>query len=206
MNDTLLDVLFYTSPLYCQTILDTVCGEINRIYRLFQSRNTGKNGDFVCTVFYPNNLFRILILTGFKGECSVIGHSLGSLILFDLLSGQNSDVKSEVNEENSESSGDNDLQIPRWEKDLSIEDVFCKLEISDHLPVFTDQGIGIAELETCSEDDLKEAGLPLGPRKRLLSYLNGRAKRKSGFDEFQASSVAKQVSYNVSISTHFQLP
>ena len=155
---------------------------------------------------YPNILFRILILTGFKGECSVIGHSLGSLILFDLLSGQNSDVKSEVNEESSESSGDNDLQIPRWEKDLSIEDVFSKLEISDHLPVFTDQGIGIAELETCSEDDLKEAGLPLGPRKRLLSYLNGRAKRKSGFDEFQASSVAKQVSYNVSISTHFQLP
>ena len=31
MNDTLLDVLFYTSPLYCQTILDTVCSEINRL-------------------------------------------------------------------------------------------------------------------------------------------------------------------------------
>ncbi len=42
VNDTLLDVLFYTSPLYCQTILDTVCGEINRIFHLFKSRNAGK--------------------------------------------------------------------------------------------------------------------------------------------------------------------
>ena len=41
VNDTLLDVLFYTSPLYCQTILDTVCGEINKIYQLFTSRNPG---------------------------------------------------------------------------------------------------------------------------------------------------------------------
>ena len=42
VNDTLLDVLFYTSPLYCQTILDTVCGEINRMFKLFSSRNPGK--------------------------------------------------------------------------------------------------------------------------------------------------------------------
>jgi hypothetical protein len=33
--------LFYTSPLYCQTILDTVCGEINRMFKLFSSRNPG---------------------------------------------------------------------------------------------------------------------------------------------------------------------
>ena len=130
----------------------------------------------------------------------MIGHSLGSLILFDLLSGQSEDIPETSNGGQEEAGGDvedNDLQIPRWEKDLSIEDVFSKLEITDHLATFTDQGIGIAELETCSEDDLKEAGLPLGPRKRLLSYLNKKTKRRSGFDEFQASSVARQVSYNV---------
>ena len=130
----------------------------------------------------------------------MIGHSLGSLILFDLLSGQSEDVPETSSGGQEEAGGDvedNDLQIPRWEKDLSIEDVFSKLEITDHLATFTDQGIGIAELETCSEDDLKEAGLPLGPRKRLLSYLNKKTKRRSGFDEFQASSVARQVSYNV---------
>ena len=141
-------------------------------------------------------------LIGFKGDCSVIGHSLGSLILFDLLSGQTNSSEDESKEKTTNATSsdqDQDPQIPRWEKDLGIEDVFSKLEISEHLTAFTDQGIGIAELETCTEDDLKEAGLPLGPRKRLLSYLTKRTKRKSGFDEFQASSVARQVSYNVSL-------
>lgn len=64
-NDTVLDVLFYTSPHYCQMILDTVCGELNRIYTLFMSRN-------------PD----------FKGRVSLGGHSLGSVILYDLLCNQ----------------------------------------------------------------------------------------------------------------------
>ncbi|CAH2083474.1 unnamed protein product [Euphydryas editha] len=61
-NDTILDVLFYTSPVFCQTIIDTVCSEMNRIYSLFKSRN-------------PD----------FKGGVSLGGHSLGSVILYDLL-------------------------------------------------------------------------------------------------------------------------
>ncbi|XP_046976012.1 uncharacterized protein LOC124542123 [Vanessa cardui] len=61
-NDTILDVLFYTSPVFCQTIINTVCSELNRIYRLFRSRN-------------PD----------FKGGVSLGGHSLGSVILYDLL-------------------------------------------------------------------------------------------------------------------------
>ena len=135
----------------------------------------------------------------------MIGHSLGSLILFDLLSGQRPAAdNTSPGKSGSDTENDENIEIPRWEKDLDIADIFQKLEIGDHLSVFTDQGIGLEELETCSEDDLKEAGLPLGPRKRLLSYLNGRAKRRSGFDEFKASSVSKQVSYNVSISNLFK--
>lgn len=61
-NDTLIDILFYTSPIYCQTIINTVGKELNRLYELFLKRN-------------PN----------FKGGVSLGGHSLGSLILFDLL-------------------------------------------------------------------------------------------------------------------------
>lgn len=64
-NDTILDVLFYTSPLYCQTIISTVGDELNRVFNLFRERNPS-----------------------FKGGVSVGGHSLGSLILFDLLSHQ----------------------------------------------------------------------------------------------------------------------
>ncbi|KAJ8704887.1 hypothetical protein PYW08_012207 [Mythimna loreyi] len=61
-NETVLDVLFYTSPVYCQTILDTVCKELNRIYELFLKRNPS-----------------------FTGGVSLGGHSLGSVILYDLL-------------------------------------------------------------------------------------------------------------------------
>lgn len=61
-NDTLLDVLFYTSPFFCQSIMNTVGDSLNRLYNLFCSRN-------------PN----------FKGKVSLGGHSLGSLIMFDLL-------------------------------------------------------------------------------------------------------------------------
>ncbi|XP_043268616.1 SEC23-interacting protein-like isoform X2 [Venturia canescens] len=61
-NDTLLDILFYTSPIYCQTIMQTVGNEMNRLYSLFRDRN-------------PD----------FEGSVYLGGHSLGSLILFDLL-------------------------------------------------------------------------------------------------------------------------
>uniref|UniRef100_A0A3Q2QRV4 SEC23-DDH2 WWE domain-containing protein n=1 Tax=Fundulus heteroclitus TaxID=8078 RepID=A0A3Q2QRV4_FUNHE len=55
-NETLLDVLFYNSPTYCQTIMDTVAQEINRLYALFMKRN-------------PD----------YRGAISVAGHSLGKI-------------------------------------------------------------------------------------------------------------------------------
>lgn len=66
-NETILDVLFYNSPVFCQSIMDTVGKSLNKIYTLFCERN-------------PN----------FKGQVSLGGHSLGSLILFDLLCNQES--------------------------------------------------------------------------------------------------------------------
>ncbi|MEQ2218463.1 hypothetical protein XENOCAPTIV_003565, partial [Xenoophorus captivus] len=53
-NDTLLDLFFYNSPTYCQTIVDTVASEINRLHALFKQR-------------HPE----------FDGALSVVGHSLG---------------------------------------------------------------------------------------------------------------------------------
>ncbi|XP_051176595.1 SEC23-interacting protein-like isoform X2 [Leptopilina boulardi] len=65
-NDTLLDILFYTSPIYCQTIMRAVGSELNRLFSLFNERNSN-----------------------FDGNVYLGGHSLGSLILFDLLCHQN---------------------------------------------------------------------------------------------------------------------
>lgn len=64
-NDTILDALFYTSPQHSQIILNAVASELNRLYSIFLSRNPG-----------------------FSGSIALGGHSLGSLILFDLLSHQ----------------------------------------------------------------------------------------------------------------------
>lgn len=53
-NDTLLDLFFYNSPTYCQTIVDTVASEINMLHTLFRKRHSD-----------------------FNGAVSVVGHSLG---------------------------------------------------------------------------------------------------------------------------------
>ncbi|XP_058812828.1 uncharacterized protein LOC131677165 isoform X2 [Topomyia yanbarensis] len=76
-NDTLLDVLFYTSPMFCQSIIDAVGKSLNRLYSLFLQRN-------------PD----------FKGGVSLAGHSLGSLILFDLLCHQKGQPMETENSEN----------------------------------------------------------------------------------------------------------
>ncbi|XP_071549263.1 uncharacterized protein [Panulirus ornatus] len=68
-NDTILDVLLFNSPIYCQHIMDTVASELNRLYNLFCKRNPS-----------------------FGGLVSLGGHSLGSVILFDLLMHQSSNI------------------------------------------------------------------------------------------------------------------
>lgn len=42
-NDTILDALFYTSPVYCQTIVDNVGQELNRLFALFCQRFVFQN-------------------------------------------------------------------------------------------------------------------------------------------------------------------
>ncbi|XP_075260546.1 phospholipase DDHD1-like isoform X2 [Convolutriloba macropyga] len=64
-NASVLDVLFYTSPLYTEEILDTVVKEIHRQYNLFLQYNPG------------------FVERG--GKVSLIGHSLGSVICYDIL-------------------------------------------------------------------------------------------------------------------------
>ncbi|TMW51213.1 hypothetical protein DOY81_003690 [Sarcophaga bullata] len=71
-NDTLLDILFYTSPTYCQKIMNTIVASMNSLYLRYRER-------------HPE----------FNGGVSLAGHSLGSLILFDLLCHQNPIKESE---------------------------------------------------------------------------------------------------------------
>lgn len=61
ISDLALDVLLYQSA-YREQITEIVLKESNRIYHLFKQRNPG-----------------------FKGKVHVVGHSLGSAIMFDIL-------------------------------------------------------------------------------------------------------------------------
>ena len=64
-NDILSDVLFYFTSFHGQKLLNIVCSEINREYKEFAAR-------------HPN----------FKGSVSFYTHSLGSIIVYDLLANQ----------------------------------------------------------------------------------------------------------------------
>ncbi|KAF2402548.1 DDHD-domain-containing protein [Trichodelitschia bisporula] len=70
VTDLALDVLLYQSPTYKQHISRIVLEECNRIYTLFKQRNPS-----------------------FKGKVSLMGHSLGSAIMFEILCNQPSPSK-----------------------------------------------------------------------------------------------------------------
>lgn len=63
-NDTLMDVLYFMSPEHHDVIVDVVASEMNVVVEKFRQ------------------------LTGFHGGISLIGHSLGSIISWDILSNQ----------------------------------------------------------------------------------------------------------------------
>ncbi|XP_021579031.2 SEC23-interacting protein isoform X3 [Ictidomys tridecemlineatus] len=172
-NETLLDILFYNSPTYCQTIVEKVGVEINRLYALFMSRN-------------PD----------FKGRVSVAGHSLGSLILFDILSNQkdlnfskspgppavaNGVVKQphfqdkQMHEESKLALDDScDLDVEN-EEVLTLQETLEALSLSEYVNTFEKEKIDMESLLMCTVDDLKEMGIPLGPRKKIANFVKLKA-------------------------------
>jgi len=63
-NDTLMDVLYFMSPAHHDMIIDIVVYELNFVVERFRR------------------------LTGFEGNISIAGHSLGSIIAWDILDNQ----------------------------------------------------------------------------------------------------------------------
>ncbi|KAK9740705.1 hypothetical protein RND81_03G054600 [Saponaria officinalis] len=62
LSATVHDVLYYMSPIYCQEIIDSVSNQLNRLYLKFLRRNPG-----------------------YDGKVSLYGHSLGSVLSYDIL-------------------------------------------------------------------------------------------------------------------------
>ncbi|TKS85291.1 SEC23-interacting protein p125 [Collichthys lucidus] len=169
-NETLLDVLFYNSPTYCQTIMDTVAQEINRLYALFMKRN-------------PD----------YRGGISVSGHSLGSLILFDLLSNQKNPaaampVIATANEDTKQVTAAVTQAVtpPAVEEEPKedgeeFEDLSAVLEhlgLSEYKSTFDEERIDIESFLMCTIEDLKEMGIPLGPRKKIAKFVKERVNKQ----------------------------
>jgi hypothetical protein len=64
-NDVVFDVLMYLTPAFCEAVLEVVTEQINELYQTFQTVHP----DFLAA----------------GGKCSLAGHSLGSVICWDLL-------------------------------------------------------------------------------------------------------------------------
>ncbi|XP_029926107.1 SEC23-interacting protein isoform X2 [Myripristis murdjan] len=197
-NETLLDVLFYNSPTYCQTIMDTVAKEINRIYALFMKRN-------------PD----------YKGAVSVAGHSLGSLILFDLLSNQkngspapviptaNGDPPLDSKQVPSATQTNNAVTPPAVEEEPKedgeeFEDLSAMLEhlgLSEYKSTFDEEKIDVESFLMCTIEDLKEMGIPLGPRKKIAKFVKERVNKQAARQAAQEKKAeVKEVSQEVAPS------
>ncbi|KAI5964911.1 uncharacterized protein KGF55_001982 [Candida pseudojiufengensis] len=69
VGDVILDVLLFYQPKYLNQIFEAVISEMNKVYKLYKQKN-------------PN----------FNGKIHLLGHSLGSAIIFDILSGKSSTI------------------------------------------------------------------------------------------------------------------
>uniref|UniRef100_A0A1A7YL31 SEC23 interacting protein n=1 Tax=Iconisemion striatum TaxID=60296 RepID=A0A1A7YL31_9TELE len=189
-NETLLDVLFYNSPTYCQTIMDTVALEMNRLYDLFMRRNP----------YY-------------RGGISVAGHSLGSLILFDLLSNQKTSSPAPVLPTIPTTNGDakqpaapvmepsNAVASPAVEEQVKeeeelLEDLAAMLQhlgLSEYKSTFDQEKIDVESFLMCTVEDLKEMGIPLGPRKKIAKFVKERLSRQAAAQEKKAKEDSQVV-------------
>lgn len=150
-NDTILDALFYTSPVYAQTIVDAVGTEMNRLFGLFQSRNPS-----------------------FHGSVALSGHSLGSLIIFDILSHQRPGLGANSDEGYLSQQLDGMSLSPTVSLE-SIKDIasLCSaVGIEELLPRLDAEKIDLDSFLTLSDNELIELGVQLGPRKKLTSLRN----------------------------------
>ncbi|XP_019370000.1 PREDICTED: phospholipase DDHD2 isoform X2 [Gavialis gangeticus] len=120
INDTILDVFFYNSATYCQTIVDTVASEMNRLYLLFLQRN-------------PD----------YKGGVSIAGHSLGSLILFDLLTNQKAFSEDEDGKEKG-----SQMSASHGADASGVKEILEKLELSEYSTVFEKERMDRQALDT----------------------------------------------------------
>ncbi|XP_052768948.1 phospholipase DDHD1-like isoform X2 [Mya arenaria] len=96
LNASAMDVLYYSSPLYRSEITRSLEAELNRLYKMFCERHP---------YFEPNG-----------GKVSIVAHSLGCVITYDIITGWNpitlydQYVSSVIDEEREQAGGSQEVQ------------------------------------------------------------------------------------------------
>ncbi len=160
-NDTLMDVLYFMSPEHHDIIVDIVVNEMNFVVDRFRK------------------------LTGFKGDISLVGHSLGSIITWDILDNQRgfraslqqsgrisfrdqssvaSSTPSSTNEENSENtlSVRPEEELPEANNDVERQESARLVECDESTDSSFDSSCQIASLDYPQLDFKVENAFMLG--------------------------------------------
>jgi hypothetical protein len=111
-NDSLMDVLYFMSPVHHDIIIDIVTNEMNTVVEMF------------CR------------LTGFKGRVSVVGHSLGSIVSWDILANQNTEVDDDDNDDDSGPLPE-DVTPPSYARNSDSTSEYESAKSEDYHPEFT---------------------------------------------------------------------
>lgn len=78
LNSSFMDIMYHTSPLYHNEIISYLAKELNRLYQLFVQLNPN---------FESNG-----------GKVSILGHSLGSVLAYDLITNSCHSLHPETNQ------------------------------------------------------------------------------------------------------------
>ncbi|XP_035827763.1 phospholipase DDHD1 [Aplysia californica] len=117
LNSSAMDILYYTSPLYRYEITNSLKTELVRLYQMFSARHP---------YFEASN-----------GKISIVAHSLGSVISYDIITGWNPVnlydqlMNSLLNEEEEDAHGNSevlsDVQVAK-DKDLRLSAVWPRVK------------------------------------------------------------------------------
>jgi hypothetical protein len=127
----------------------------------------------------------------FNGKISVIGHSLGTLILFDLLMHQTPDINQQKLNKWNEMTGEERKQ-PYID---SLDGLLARLNMLEFKPLFERERITMDSLLLLTESDLASVGVPMGPRKILVNEIKNNLFRK------ERDEVEKKVMANLQASS-----
>ncbi|PWA58149.1 shoot gravitropism 2 (SGR2) [Artemisia annua] len=155
LSATVHDVLYYMSPIYCQDIIDSVSNQLNRLYLKFLKRNPG-----------------------YDGKVSLYGHSLGSVLSFDILCHQDT-LASPFPMEWMYKDHNNEISPERDSFNYMENDSVTNKVGMDTLASTSDRNLSAAtEIEKQDSPDLDEVGV-----KSVDSPIDMHSEKISSLDE-----------------------